>query len=49
MSRDLTNLEPWMEKKTYTLRNGRMVSVASLCGGKLRRGTERKSGVAKPK
>ena len=49
MTRDLTKLEPWMEKKTYTLRNGRMVSVASLCGGKLRRGTKRKSGVAKPK
>lgn len=49
MSRDLTKLEPWMEKKTYTLRKGRMVSVASLCGGKLRGSTEGKSGVAKPK
>ena len=25
MARDLTNLEPWMGKKTYTLRLGRMI------------------------
>jgi hypothetical protein len=47
LARDLTELEPWMEKKTFTLRNGRMVSVAATLSGKLRRGTERKSGVAK--
>jgi hypothetical protein len=27
---DLMPLEPWMEKRTYTLRHGRMVSMASL-------------------
>lgn len=49
MARDLIKLEPWMEKKTYTLRRGRMVSVVSLREGKVRRSTARKSGVAKPK
>lgn len=37
MARDLAQLEPWMEKKTYTLRNGRMLSIASLGEGKPRR------------
>jgi len=37
MARDLTKLEPWMEKQTYTLRGGRMVSVASLRRRKPRR------------
>jgi hypothetical protein len=36
MARDLKKLEPWMEKKTYMLRHGRMVSVASLRKGKQR-------------
>ncbi len=49
MTLELTKLEPWMEKKTYTLRHGRMVSVASFREGKLRRSTARKSGVTKPK
>ncbi len=26
MARDLTKLEPWMERKTYALRRGRMIS-----------------------
>ena len=49
MARDLTKLEAWMEKKTYTLRHGRMVSIASRREGKLRHSATRKSGVAKTK
>ena len=49
MARDLTKLEPWMEKKTYTLRHGRMVSFAALREGERRRSTTRKPGAVKPK
>ncbi|MBM3831844.1 MAG: hypothetical protein FJ403_00915 [Verrucomicrobia bacterium] len=37
MARELATLAPWMERKTYTLRHGRMVRVASLREGKGRR------------
>ena len=47
MARDLMKLDPWMEKKTYVRRNGRMVSVASLRQGKPRRVTSRKVRMAK--
>ncbi len=32
LARELMKLEPWMEKKTYTLHRGKMVPVASLSG-----------------
>ena len=47
MGRDLMKLDPWMEKKTYVRRYGRMVSVASLRQGKPPRRTARKVGTAK--
>jgi len=37
MARDLMELDPVMESKTYLRQNGMMVSVASLRKGKLRR------------
>ena len=43
MARDLTTLEPWMETKTYILRHGRMVSIASLHHGRHRRIASRKA------
>ena len=37
MTRELATLEPWMEKKTYTLHRGRMVPVPSLRKSKMNR------------
>ena len=39
MARDLMKLVPWMEKKTFVMRNERMVPVASLHRAKPRRRT----------
>ena len=36
LARELMKLEPWMEKKTYTLHRGKMVPVASLRGKRSR-------------
>ena len=47
MARDLMKLEPWMEKKTYTLRHGRMISVASRREGQQRPIAVRTATVAK--
>ena len=50
MTQDLTRLEPWMERRTYILRGGRMVSVASLRGRKQRRsGPRHQHGATKRK
>ena len=49
MARDLMKLEPWMERRTYALRHGRMVSVLSPRKGKRRRAKARKQEATKPK
>ncbi|MSU61249.1 MAG: hypothetical protein EXS31_02450 [Pedosphaera sp.] len=49
MARDLTELAPWMQRQTCTLRRGRMVSVASLRPRKQARVGTSKVGVMKHK
>ena len=49
MARELTQLEPWMEKKTYTLHRGKMVPLISLRARRQRRAVRRGLGTKKAK
>ena len=43
MGCDLMRLDPWMEKKTFVMKGGRMVSIASVRRGKSRGQSARRS------
>jgi hypothetical protein len=43
-ARDLMKLEPWMAKKTFVMKRGRMIPLASARGGKSSRQPVRTSG-----
>ncbi len=49
IGQELAKLDPWMERKTYTLQRGQMVSVASLRSQKRHGIAARKAKVAKRK
>ncbi len=49
MAADLMGIEPWMERKTYTLHHGRLVPVSSLRAGKPRQAVRRELRVKKAK
>jgi len=41
LARELMKLEPWMERKTYALHQGKLVPVASLRGKPSRRSVQK--------
>ena len=47
IARDLMKLEPWMEKKTYTLHRGKLVPITLRRRKRSNRATTQRSGAKK--